>query len=236
MVPHYAPIRSEPTTDLARAIADKYVVALQERCSSVVATPARAKRRRQHVRAFMDDVIRQLNGPSSADSSPRRLDPLAGGSAFVEAGVRLVDAADALELLFNLALIELCGAEAWPDTRVSIVLFQRIMADVTAIAASDQFEELRNPHERVNHERLAEYVTPRQAEVFELLVTRASTQAIAHELRISVNTLNHHFSEIFSKLQAVDRKSAVDRARELGVLVVIPAVVSGTITAINSMM
>jgi two-component system, LuxR family, response regulator FixJ len=50
-------------------------------------------------------------------------------------------------------------------------------------------------------ERLAE-LTPREREVFDLLVTGLSTKAIANQLRASPRTIEVHRARVFEKLQA----------------------------------
>ena len=50
------------------------------------------------------------------------------------------------------------------------------------------------------------------------LPTNMSRPEIASELCISVNTVNTHVRSIYAKLQARDRSSAVQRARELRLL------------------
>jgi LuxR family maltose regulon positive regulatory protein len=45
-----------------------------------------------------------------------------------------------------------------------------------------------------------------------------SRPEIASELSVSVNTVNTHVRNIYAKLQARDRSSAVRRARELRLL------------------
>jgi ATP/maltotriose-dependent transcriptional regulator MalT len=48
--------------------------------------------------------------------------------------------------------------------------------------------------------------------------TNLSRQEIARELSVSLNTVNTHVRNIYTKLQARDRSSAVRRARELQLL------------------
>jgi LuxR family transcriptional regulator, maltose regulon positive regulatory protein len=48
--------------------------------------------------------------------------------------------------------------------------------------------------------------------------TNLSRPEIARELSVSVNTVNTHIRNIYAKLQAQDRFSAVRRAREMRLL------------------
>ena len=50
------------------------------------------------------------------------------------------------------------------------------------------------------------------------LPTNLSRPEIAGELSVSVNTVNTHIRNIYTKLQARDRSSAVQRARQLRLL------------------
>jgi LuxR family maltose regulon positive regulatory protein len=54
--------------------------------------------------------------------------------------------------------------------------------------------------------------------VLRYLPTNLSRPEIASELSVSVNTVNTHIRNIYAKLQASDRSSAVRRARELRLL------------------
>ncbi|GAA1642827.1 LuxR C-terminal-related transcriptional regulator [Georgenia ruanii] len=63
-----------------------------------------------------------------------------------------------------------------------------------------------------------ERLSPSELRVLRYLPTNLSRPEIARELSVSVNTVNTHVRNIYAKLQARDRSSAVDRARELRLL------------------
>jgi LuxR family maltose regulon positive regulatory protein len=63
-----------------------------------------------------------------------------------------------------------------------------------------------------------EELSPSELRVLRYLPTNLSRPQIAGELSVSVNTVNTHMRGIYSKLQASDRSSAVQRARELRLL------------------
>jgi LuxR family maltose regulon positive regulatory protein len=56
--------------------------------------------------------------------------------------------------------------------------------------------------------------------VLRYLPTNLSKPEIASELSVSVNTVNTHVRNIYAKLQAPDRSSPVQRAREMRLLAV----------------
>ncbi len=60
-----------------------------------------------------------------------------------------------------------------------------------------------------------EQLSPSELKVLRFLPTNLSRQEIASELSVSVNTVNTHIRNIYAKLGAQDRSSAVQRAREL---------------------
>ena len=64
----------------------------------------------------------------------------------------------------------------------------------------------------------AEELSPGELRVLRYLPTNLSRPEIASELSVSVNTVNTHVRNIYAKLQARDRSSAVQRARELRLL------------------
>jgi LuxR family transcriptional regulator, maltose regulon positive regulatory protein len=64
----------------------------------------------------------------------------------------------------------------------------------------------------------AEALSPGELRVLRYLPTNLSRPEIASELSVSVNTVNTHVRNIYAKLQARDRSSAVRRARELRLL------------------
>ena len=63
-----------------------------------------------------------------------------------------------------------------------------------------------------------EQLSPSELRVLRYLPTNLSRPEIARELSVSVNTVNTHIRNIYAKLQAQDRSSAVQRARERGLL------------------
>jgi LuxR family transcriptional regulator, maltose regulon positive regulatory protein len=63
-----------------------------------------------------------------------------------------------------------------------------------------------------------EQLSPSELRVLRYLPTNLSRPEIAGELSVSVNTVNTHIRNIYAKLQAQDRSSAVQRAREMRLL------------------
>jgi LuxR family maltose regulon positive regulatory protein len=61
-------------------------------------------------------------------------------------------------------------------------------------------------------------LTPAELRVLRYMPTNLSRPEIAGELQVSVNTVNTHFRNIYRKLEAADRSTAVRRAREFRLL------------------
>lgn len=59
-------------------------------------------------------------------------------------------------------------------------------------------------------------LTSREHEVLELIAQGINNQSIASRLSISEKTVRNHISNIFNKLQVVDRAQAIVKAREAG--------------------
>jgi LuxR family maltose regulon positive regulatory protein len=72
----------------------------------------------------------------------------------------------------------------------------------------------------LDRERLSEpeELSPSELRVLRYLPTNLTRPEIASELSVSINTVNTHIRNIYSKLGARDRSSAVRRARELRLL------------------
>lgn len=64
----------------------------------------------------------------------------------------------------------------------------------------------------------APHLTPRQAEVLRHLAVGASTEQIARELNISVETVRNHIRAVLRKLGARSRLEAVAKARSQGLI------------------
>lgn len=60
-------------------------------------------------------------------------------------------------------------------------------------------------------------LTQREREILELIAQHHSNQDIASRLELTLKTVRNHVSNIFSKMQVVDRVQAILRAREAGI-------------------
>ncbi len=70
-----------------------------------------------------------------------------------------------------------------------------------------------------SQEPLTDPLTPREAQVLQLLAQGLANKAIAQQLGISPNTVKFHINALFSKLSAQSRTEAVVRATQLGLIV-----------------
>jgi LuxR family maltose regulon positive regulatory protein len=64
----------------------------------------------------------------------------------------------------------------------------------------------------------SEELSPSELRVLGYLPTNLTRPEIAHQLHVSINTVNTHIRNLYAKLGAQDRSAAVHRARELRML------------------
>jgi LuxR family maltose regulon positive regulatory protein len=88
-----------------------------------------------------------------------------------------------------------------------------LLADIVDVMRGDQARS-------VDREPLSppEELSPSELRVLRYLPTNLTRPEIAQELYVSINTVNTHIRNIYSKLGARDRSSAVQQARELRLL------------------
>lgn len=121
-----------------------------------------------------------------------------------EAADALADSDDPDDLRASLATLERLGAAA---------AAQRVRRRLRGLGIRDV---PRGPRRTtVNHPA---GLTPRQAEVLELVALGLSDAQIAGRLHLSTKTVGHHVSAVLHKLEVASRGEAVHRARALGVL------------------
>ena len=65
-------------------------------------------------------------------------------------------------------------------------------------------------------------ISKREYEVLELLAEGLSNQEIADRLFVSLNTIKTHSTNLYSKLEAKRRTQAIEKARSLGILEMVP--------------
>jgi DNA-binding NarL/FixJ family response regulator len=65
---------------------------------------------------------------------------------------------------------------------------------------------------------LIEPLTNRELDTLDLLARRLYNKEIADELSVSVETVKTHIKNIFGKLEVTNRREAIDKARELGMI------------------
>jgi LuxR family maltose regulon positive regulatory protein len=109
----------------------------------------------------------------------------------------------------------------------SLTLLDAIPRHATAHAAlvTDIVEVIRGSSAAPGNEPAqaeAERLSPSELRVLRYLPTNLSRPEIARELSVSLNTVSTHIRNIYAKLQAQDRSSAVQRARDMRLLSVDP--------------
>ncbi len=61
-------------------------------------------------------------------------------------------------------------------------------------------------------------LTNREQEILELFANRLCNQEIAEKLFIADNTVKRHATNIFRKLDVINRRKAVEKANSLGII------------------
>ena len=88
-----------------------------------------------------------------------------------------------------------------------------LLADIADVLRGDQA-----PSVAREQAPLLDELSPSELRVLRYLPTNMTRHEIASELYVSINTVNTHIRNIYSKLGARDRSSAVERAREMRLL------------------
>jgi DNA-binding NarL/FixJ family response regulator len=99
-------------------------------------------------------------------------------------------------------IVRAIQAVAHGDTLLSASIAQRVIAH---FASGDGSAKAAFPQ-----------LTEREREVLDLIAAGRGNATIAHELMLSLKTVQNHVSNIFTKLQVSDRSTAIVRAREAG--------------------
>jgi LuxR family transcriptional regulator, maltose regulon positive regulatory protein len=132
-------------------------------------------------------------------------------SAAAAAAEAALAAAEPDRLIFPFAMTE--AAELLDALRHHETAHGALLADV-----ADLLRGTSAPN--TDRERLSqsEELSPSELRVLRYLPTNLTRPEIAQELYVSINTVNTHLRNIYSKLSARDRSSAVRRARQLRLL------------------
>ena len=126
---------------------------------------------------------------------------LAAGAVLLQwLEVRLLARTHPVEIYVGLVALGFMGLGVWVGARV----FSRKSGEDIA-----------------RNERVIETlgISPRELEVLELLAAGRSNKEIASGLGVSPNTVKTHVARLLEKLEASRRTQAIQRARELGILV-----------------
>jgi DNA-binding NarL/FixJ family response regulator len=111
------------------------------------------------------------------------------------------------------ALLRAIRAVARGEALLGAGVALRVLREFARVRPGNSGSEL--PNRLIGSGGLDE-LTPREREVLHLIAQGRRNRDIAEELVISEKTVNHHVSNIFSKLQVEDRAQAIVRAREAG--------------------
>lgn len=163
---------------------------------------------------FLDAQIEMARGAIA-----RQTDPAAAIEHF-QTALRSLHAYDQslpagrvkLELARALKERDPAAALVWAQT--ALAAFERMGAQQDADAARQLLRELGAP--RRTTAQASDTLTPREAQVLELVALGASNREIAERLVISPKTVEHHVSQILSKLQLKSRAEAAAYAARRG--------------------
>ncbi|MDX6647773.1 MAG: LuxR family transcriptional regulator, maltose regulon positive regulatory protein, partial [Miltoncostaeaceae bacterium] len=133
-------------------------------------------------------------------------------AAAAAAAEQALAAAEPDRLIFPFALTEAAElVDALPRHETA---HGALRADIVDVLRSTRAPSTNGHHPLAQPEELS----PSELRVLRHLPTNMTRLDIAHELYVSVNTVNTHIRHIYSKLGARDRSAAVRRARELRLL------------------
>lgn len=92
------------------------------------------------------------------------------------------------------------------------------LAAMPAMSTPASTPASQGPLPATGNQSLIEPLSERELEVLRLVITDASNQAIADQLVITVGTVKNHMTNILGKLGVPNRRAAIRRAAELGLL------------------
>jgi LuxR family maltose regulon positive regulatory protein len=120
-------------------------------------------------------------------------------------------AAEPDRLIFPFAMTEAAELlDALPRHETAHAAFLADIVDLLGGASASSTDRARRSQ--------PEELRPSELRVLRYLPTNLTRPEIARELYVSINTINTHIRNIYSKLGARDRTSAIERARELRLL------------------
>jgi LuxR family maltose regulon positive regulatory protein len=122
-----------------------------------------------------------------------------------------LEAAEADRLIFPFAMTG--AAELLDALPRHLTAHGALLADILDLMRGEPPSSLDRKHPFESEE-----FSPSELRVLRFLPTNLTRPQIARELYISLNTVNTHLRNVYSKLGARDRSSAVQRARELRLL------------------